>query len=72
MPARLAFFAVVNPDNLPRRPAAGCQGGHCSTRFTSHRGKNHGKDDNDESRSHPTTGPQHLTAQFAHANRKKQ
>ena len=34
--------------NLPRRPAAGCIGGHCSTRFTSNRGKNYGKVDIDE------------------------
>ena len=40
------FFPVpIKRDSLPRRPAAGCQGGHCSTRFTSNRGKNYGKDD---------------------------
>ena len=38
------FPGPVKPDNLPRRPAAGCPGGHCSTRFTSNRGKNCGKD----------------------------
>ena len=40
-----SFQNRVNMTNLPRRPAAGCQGGHCSTRFTSNRGKNYGKVD---------------------------
>ena len=39
------FPGPDEPDNLPRRRAAGCPGGHCSTRCTSNRGKNYGKDD---------------------------
>ena len=42
---RVSLQNRANIDNLPRRPAAGRPGGHCSTRFASYRGKNYGKDD---------------------------